>query len=291
MALHDKTLQDFIYLDELKNTITSDNEDEKLIEAYNYVSDVSYLYYKNEEMDHLYNYLHDAVIECEKLVNSYIIDVSTTKKNDSIISNICELGKKYLQVMHSFNKFNIKDFDSIDVSGNCEESAKNIEEICKMMGIKCHTIRLDPGYDKDLALFYGDGYHYFNIVELDDNYFLIDLTYKQFFMKRQNILERLNVVLFSGCLPGAFMELDEGRKKTADELLKYGFINLNEDNFKDYLDGFTMSYRNGLYYSENDYSGYSIDQYIDFLNGRDNMSNHEDIKYLGYLKRPIKKGK
>ncbi len=291
MELHDKTLDYFIYLDDLKDTITRDNEDSKLKEAYNYVSDVAYLYYKNKKMDNLYNYLHDAVIECEKLVNSYITDVKTTKKNTSVISDIADLGRRYLQVINSFNRANIKDYDSIDVSGDCKKSAENIQEICNKMGLKCHTINIDPGYNKDLALYYGDGYHYFNIVELENNYFLIDLTYKQFFLKRQNILERLNVVLFSGCLPGVFMEMDERRKKTADELLKYGYIKLDEDKFKDYLDGFTMSYRNGLYYRDHDFNGYSIDKYIEFLTTDANMGDYEDKKYLGYLKRPLKKGK
>lgn len=291
MELHDKTLDYFIYLDDLKDTITRDNEDSKLKEAYNYVSDVAYLYYKNKKMDNLYNYLHDAVIECEKLVNSYITDVKTTKKNTSVISDIADLGRRYLQVINSFNRANIKDYDSIDVSGDCKKSAENIQEICNKMGLKCHTINIDPGYNRDLALYYGDGYHYFNIVELENNYFLIDLTYKQFFLKRQNILERLNVVLFSGCLPGVFMEMDERRKKTADELLKYGYIKLDEDKFKDYLDGFTMSYRNGLYYRDHGFNGYSIDKYIEFLTTDANMGDYEDKKYLGYLKRPLKKGK
>ena len=87
------------------------------------------------------------------------------------------------------------------------------------------------------------------------------------------------------------MMLDENRKRVALELLEKGYIKLNENNFKDYLDGFTMSYLNGLYYSENGFNiNYSLDRYIDFLHGKSNMSKFEKEEHLGYLKRPIKKG-
>ena len=87
------------------------------------------------------------------------------------------------------------------------------------------------------------------------------------------------------------MVMDEERNKVSDELLKNGYIKLDEKSLKAYLDGFTMSYRNGLYYQDHDYDGYSIDQYIEFLSEEKSMADYEDREGLGYLKRPIKKGK
>lgn len=75
-------------------------------------------------------------------------------------------------------------------------------------------------------------------------------------------------------------------------ILQDGYIVLNEDVFKTYLDAFTISFRNGLYYEEtNDFSyttKYTIDDYIIFLNGYDSQINHEIKDTLGYQKRPLK---
>ena len=57
------------------------------------------------------------------------------------------------------------------------------------------------------------------------------------------------------------------------------------ENLKNYLDGFTLSFRNGLYYEgqENkDFTvSYSCDDYYDFLNGLDSQVNYEDLECLG----------
>lgn len=293
MALSDKTLEYYNYLEELCKSINSSNEDEILRKIYLFLEEVSPEYYHDDKMDKLFSFLLDEAIETEKKVKSYITDVSINKSNgDSVVSNIVNLGRKNIEVMHSMDINHLVNIDDIDLSGTCEESSRIIKDICDGMGINNYLINIEPGYDQRLALFRGDGYHYFNIIYVDHNYYLVDLTYKQFFMKRQGLLERINIPYCCGVLPGAFMEIDEERKSVSSELLKNGFIKLDEDKLRYYLDGFTMSYRNGLYYQDyNMDSGYSIDQYIEFLMHEKNMSDYEDIKYLGYLKRPIKKGK
>ena len=61
---------------------------------------------------------------------------------------------------------------------------------------------------------------------------------------------------------------------------------------KTYLDAFTISFRNGLYYENTlDFSyttEYSLDDYIRFIHGDDNQINHEDKLYLGYQSKPLK---
>ena len=96
----------------------------------------------------------------------------------------------------------------------------------------------------------------------------------------------------SGPNPGVYMSLDETKKKVALKILKDGYIILNNDNYKNYLDGFTLSYRNGYYYdlqSKIDYNVcYNIDDYTNFLFNSDNQAMHEDILGLGVQRRFLK---
>ena len=76
-------------------------------------------------------------------------------------------------------------------------------------------------------------------------------------------------------------------------MLKDGFILLNEEVLKNYLDGFAISYRNGLYYEEtNNFSfttSYTPKQYIDFLKGNDNQLNYEKRSHLGFQQKVLQK--
>jgi len=89
--------------------------------------------------------------------------------------------------------------------------------------------------------------------------------------------------------------LDESyieREKTARTILKRGWIELNEETIKHYLDGFALSYRNGLFY-ENlgvaDYhTSYDIKDYHNFLFGDDSQIRREGKEYLGYQMQVLK---
>jgi len=291
MRLSDKTLEYYKYLEELSTKINSSNEDKILKDIYLFLEEVSSDYYRDGKMDKLFGYLLDEAIDAEKKVKSYITDVSIKNNDNNIVSNIVALGRRNLEVMHSMDINHLVNIDNVDLSGECEEASKIIKDICDGLNITNFMIDIEPGYDRRLRLFHGDGYHFFNILLIDHDYYLVDLTYKQFFMKRQSLLERLNVPCCCGILAGRFMVIDEERNRVSDELLKNGYLKLNENNLKSYLDGFTMSYRNGLYYQDHDYDGYSIDQYIEFLCEEKSMADYEDMEGLGYLKRPIKKGK
>ncbi len=291
LKLSDRTLEYYIYLEEISKKINNDNGNKLLTEAYNFLSEVSHDYYIDGQMHNLYSFLQDEVIECEKKVDKYITDVKTNSSSDTLIDNIVSLGRKSLEVSHSSRR-HIRPIDDIDLGGACEEASQYIKNICDGLNIVNFMIDLEPGYSKELALFNGDGYHYFNILLINHDYYLVDLTYKQFFLERNNIIDRINLPLFCGCLPGVYMMMDKERSKVAEEILKKGYIKLDDKILKDYLDGFTMSYRNGIYYQNHDFDElYTIDQYIEFLSGESNMGEYENINEMGRLKRPIKKGK
>lgn len=88
------------------------------------------------------------------------------------------------------------------------------------------------------------------------------------------------------------MLMTEKGRKIANTLISDGYIELNDEVFKTYLDAFTISFRNGLYYENTlDFSyttEYSLDDYIRFIHGDDNQINHEDKLYLGYQSKPLK---
>ena len=44
------------------------------------------------------------------------------------------------------------------------------------------------------------------------------------------------------------MLMDKDRLKLSKDILEQGYVLLDDKNLKTYLDGFTISYRNGLYY-------------------------------------------
>lgn len=95
-----------------------------------------------------------------------------------------------------------------------------------------------------------------------------------------------------GCKPGVYMLMTEKGKKIANKLIRDGYVKLDEETLKLYLDSFTISFRNGLYYERTeDFSyttDYTADDYLDFLWGKDNLLNYEDRSWLGFQKRPLK---
>ena len=193
-------------------------------------------------------------------------------------------------IFNEFNWLKIKStfegFDSIDLENTCEEVSNLVKEVCDYLKVECEVVRIDPGFNKTLALLDGHGFHYFNILTIENERILLDLSYKQFFTMKRNNLERLGTFTQSGCLAGIYMIQNESRLKTAKTLLLNGWIELTEENMKNYFDGFALSYRNGLYYDAlgvvDFTTNYTANDYENFIYGDDNQVNHEDEKMLGY---------
>ena len=81
------------------------------------------------------------------------------------------------------------------------------------------------------------------------------------------------------------------RLLVAKKILKDGWIELTDDNLKSYLDGFTLFYRNGLYYEKKTNSSYETSytskDYNNLITGYDSQVDHEDIETLGFQQRPL----
>ena len=171
-------------------------------------------------------------------------------------------------------------FNNSTLAQQCIISTSNIEKFCKERNIPCSR------YCCDFNL--SDGkFHSFCILDfqLDDGStrsYLVDCTYRQFFTYRNSFLERIGLVGFAGCCMGRFMLMNDSRKKTAEKLLKDGYMELSATNIKNYFDGFIFSGRNGDYYSkknkefldDSDYDvEYTYEEYLDAIDGKIKLSD------------------
>lgn len=182
--------------------------------------------------------------------------------------------------------------DGLSFENECVDMSKIIAGICSENDIKCVIKRINPGFLETAILHNGANFHDICIVTINNMEYLVDCTYRQFFMLRYNSLERIGIPYLFGPKPGTFITLLDGRQALATTLLKRGWIPFTKDNIKHYFDGFALSFRNGLYYDEtHDYSfttNYSNADYINFLNGTDNQVKHEGEEVLKKQLTPSK---
>lgn len=185
-----------------------------------------------------------------------------------------------------------------DYTGFCNEVALEISGLCKKLGIDHQTIIIDPLFDKmsysPFEEMLGDSVrHFASLVQLNNKKYLVDPTYRQFFMINQNNINRIGVPYLNSCNPGFFMMRNKSYKKIAQHLINFGWIEATDQNLKAYFDGFAISFRNGIYYE--DMKGfifktdYQAEDYISFLNGKGSQLEKEPVISLGRQMRPLKR--
>ena len=179
-----------------------------------------------------------------------------------------------------------EEFKRMNLTNYCFESSMFVYGLCLAQNINAKMVQIEAGYNKDKPIYNGNGFHYFVWATLNEEHYIIDVTYSQFFLWQRNILNRLGLVGITGCDPGIFMYMDPKRKKVAETLLKNGFIKVTKESLKCYLDGFTLSFRNINYYEKtNNFSfqtPYTYEDYLRFLEREDDQIKHEGKENLGY---------
>lgn len=179
------------------------------------------------------------------------------------------------------------------MANHCLNTSKYIFEYCQKNNIRCRFIEIEPGYINHSRLYEGFGCHCFCIITVNNKKYIVDCTYSQFFHLGNNLIERMGIPKIPSPKVGAYMVMEEKRKKLAEKILRDGYIELNKENLKNYLDGFTLFFRNGLYYEETDDFSYTTvytsEDYKNFLNGKDYQTAYEDASRLGYMPRALKK--
>ena len=261
---------------------------------YKYVKCITKYYCSYNEISNYYKFVRGDILYIERKLsgNEKILNVKARFDDlnvDNFIEYIVYQTIKYLLQCESLTRF---DLCKLNVANKCDDASTYVKKICENYHVKSYVLSIYPGYKKTARLFNGSGYHFANVVKYENKYYLIDLTYSQFFGSIRNNLERLGLLQMSGCDVGRFMMMSDQDVNIATNLIRNGYIELNDDILKRYLDAFTISFRNGLYYENTlDFSYkccYTIDDYVKFLKGIDNQINHEQEGNLGFQKKPLK---
>ena len=259
-----------------------------LEELYRYVRSIQNDYFidgnLSEEFNYLVRYLRKAE---EDIPKGFIIESSPIYNKDS--SEEDKLKSVIYTVRSRLLNNNVND----PLTDMCSYSSNLVSRFARDYDLDTRRVVIYPGFTKEHSmLHFGSGYHAFNIVNINDKNYIVDLTYRQFFLNDKSSLERIGVCNLFNTTPGKFMTLNDSRLKTASELLKNGYIEMTDENMKNYFDGFALSYRNATYYDETgDFSfttNYSPYDYMRFINEEDSQLNHEGIDRLGYQKKVLK---
>ncbi len=274
-------------------------------EIYKYLKIISYSFYdKNLSMmndsykyliyqlydilDNISNTLYiipkDSLYNYEKNINKKNIN---TLNEEELLEFI--IHKVYDIFQNEYTNLNSNNFKDFDLTNKCPKLSYIVFQVCERYHIKCDIVKLKAGFSDDL--YDGNRFHYFNIVQINSKKYIIDCSYKQFFKIKTNIIEALGVPLYDTPLLGCFMLMDEERRKVSQELLKKCFISLTPENLKNYLDGFTISFRNGLFYEKtNDLSyttSYNEEDYLKLLYSDISLIDYEGKEVLGQQSKPL----
>lgn len=274
-------------------------KENKIEDSVNIIRKIEWYIYK-----HPIKYIIDTDSDFKCLSGGFVFDEAQFLKGKSLdsfssssklLDFIVSLTRNHLFFEYAWGATLIPHktgIDAIDLTNLCLKSSEFIKKICDILKLRCVTVRIDPGFCKQAMLLNGNGFHYFSIVYIENEEYIIDCTYKQFFEIYSNILEKMGIVGLSGCFPGIYMLQNESRKTTAQALIKNGWIKMDEVQAKNYFDGFALSYRNASYYEEKgfvDYvTPYTLETYKNFIFGDDTQINHEGFDNLGIQKRLIK---
>lgn len=277
--------------------------------------DVAYLILKNvatkitnEEESQNYDKLRNRVLDCESLCeNTFIVESNpdfnllderfSNKsifeiKNEDLVDYLIWFTRVRLYESHQDKeREKIIDFNKLSLTNDCKLACNIVSLLCNSLKISCEIIELLPAFTDEYQLYGGNGFHYFCLVTIDGERYIVDPTYRQFFTLDSNLINRLGVFKLNGCNPGVYMMMDDSRKKTALNILKKGYVIATDENVKNYLDGFALSYRNGLYYEwigNADYkTPYTIDDYFKFIKKEQTLFDFEPREFLGEQDKPL----
>lgn len=194
--------------------------------------------------------------------------------------------------LNTLKRFPNKNINQLNLANECALVSQDIINIANKYNLEAGYTCIEAGFDREAKIYDGNCFHYFSIVKVNNKNYLVDCTYSQFFNLKYNIIDRLGMLNTYNCQPGIFMLMEEERKKLAITLLNRGWIPLTPKNLKIYLDGFAISYRNGLYYEtfgeKSYFTNYTADDYKEFLLTPASQVKKEGIEVLGPQRKLLK---
>ena len=277
------------YQERFENSLSSKRKVKLFKDMCSYIKEMSpnFYDYKNNAISYEYEKIIKDIIYMEKFLPCQkLLNISFNNKTGFNFNNVEDTLDVIIKKVRE--EINEKQCNG-DLRGQCYNATILAQKYALIYDLKFHIQEINLGFKNTHSY----GQHFFGIIEYKDKKYLIDPTYSQFFLLKRNFFEFLGMMEMVGPQAGAFMIMNDERKKVANKILSDGWIELKSDVLKTYLDGFALSYRNGLYYENyQDYSfttPYTDNDYWNFLNGLDNQYNHEKAYCLGYQKRPLNK--
>ena len=255
--------------------------------------------------------LLDGLRKCNRQMSDYYImafdpnfkqptikEVETLKReihskysnNYYFLNDFIKLIRIAMISMQEWAKYGTIDFKRIRMNKHHTDICLLVKKTLDEIGIKNRIYNIYVGFDKNSGLKNYLPIHPFNIVNLNGTNFILDFSYQDFFLLKDNMLNALGIQGYPNPLPGIYMLQESSRMHTAGDLLNQGFIEATKKNLKNYFDGFVLSFRNGLYYENSNpifITDYTDSDYKDFLSGKDSQLRKEGEKVLGTQRFPL----
>lgn len=270
-------------------------------EFYKGLKEIAHYYYPGEELPLYYRNLAQSIFLFERFLPTdsifsfqshdftKVLDKPVSLKNDEVVLDyLVDQTRNYLFDEVSFDRA-IFPYETYDLQNLCEKATNFSLKCAYGMGIECRKFVIYPCFKRDSKVM--NTVHVVALVSMNGREYLVDCTYSQFCTSVRCNLNRIGVPLFAGSAPGTFMQYDEFHKEVALTLLNRGWIEYTEKVKKAYLDGFLLSYRNGLFYERTEdfslVSNYTASDYQNFFYGEDDLFHHEKKEELGFQLKPL----
>lgn len=268
---------------------------------YKGLKEIANYYYPNEDIPFNYRYLARELVLFERFLPADSVfsfqnhDFSkvlekpiSLQKEEAVLDYLVDQTRNYLFDEVSVDRSYFS-YETYDLQDKCAKSVDFLIKCASKMGIKWRRFVIEPCFKRNSGIM--DGGHVSLIIKINHKTYLVDCTYSQFCTAVRCNLNRIGVPLFAGSAPGAFMQYDSFHKDVALTLLNRGWIEYTDETLKAYLDGFLLSFRNGLFYERTeDFSfiaNYTASDYRNFFYGDDDLFQHEKKEELGFQLKPL----
>ena len=164
----------------------------------------------------------------------YIFDFEIKNNNSNKLENIIHKARK---IIESECKCDIK---SSALINKCDYATKVMTKLLDMKHFNYSWMETIDILGNDVLG------HSFLTVDYDNNKYIVDLTYLQFFTKdrcKKDMFKEVDGITILAPDPGYYYIENKDKKDIALQLLKQGYVKLDEVSAKAYLDSFYLMRR------------------------------------------------
>ncbi len=205
------------------------------------VNNKAYLNVVEEYFNKIYRYVEENIDDIDSNTLARIHGLENSLHNfiisftpDMDAPNEVADGEEYLlKTIVYFTRKQLVKNESVDFSSDSlrkydEEANKYVKDMCDRLGLLCISFNISDVFGIPKK-------HNVSLVKVDDNYYLVDCTYQQYFLQGQNFRKRYlkSASHIVTCEVGSrILYRNHGG---ALELLEKGFIRSDDEIFGDYF--------------------------------------------------------